>query len=125
MKDWAPVIALLGQTLGAVLLDRILVWRLLWLVFAGRDGEIDAGECIMRDVYLAKLSKAIWSEYWMQGYRATFFFLFLTFNDSDLQRMLLYENEEKKLAWLESQASEGVWPQATLEKITRQTQNAK
>lgn len=102
LRRWCIVAMLIAQTMGAIVLDRILKWRILQLI-SGEDLQFDAEETILRQVYYAKLGQVIWEEYWIKcktgsrsHRRLSFLVLMLTFDDRDLQYLLLDENYAMK-----------------------------
>lgn len=55
---------------------------------------------VMREVYMARVAQVIYEEYWTKHRRLEFFVLLTTFNDMDLQHLLLDEDaieKEKRL----------------------------
>lgn len=103
LRRWCIVSMLLVQTMGAVLLDRVLKFRIILLLTGGEDAELDAEENVMRQIYLAKLGQVMWEEYWekckrgSRGHRRfSFVVLMLTFSDRDLQKLLLDEDTTVK-----------------------------
>jgi hypothetical protein len=94
--SWAAVLSLLWQAIGAVNLHEFMLWRMLLIIAGGRDARPEQMEGVMKEVYLARLTQALYSEYWGKGRRFSFLVLMLTFDDRDLQSLLIDEDLAKR-----------------------------
>jgi hypothetical protein len=94
--SWAAVLSLLSQTIGAVSLEQFMKWRVLLIIAGGRDARPEQMEGVMKEVYLARLTEAILNEYWGRGHYLSFLVLMFTFDDRDLQSLLIDEDLGKR-----------------------------
>merc|ERR1719277_1311197 len=85
----------MGQTVGAVLIERLLRWRILLLITSA-DPKVSRPEVLMQQVYIARLTQVIFREYWQKGRRWAFILLMTTFDDRDLQYLLIEDDEEAR-----------------------------
>mmetsp|Transcript_46820 Transcript_46820/g.100119 ORF Transcript_46820/g.100119 Transcript_46820/m.100119 type:complete len:530 (-) Transcript_46820:60-1649(-) len=95
---WSVVLTLLLQTMGCVLLERVLRWRVMLLIVGAK---VDTEGSLIHRVYMARVTQAVHAEYLEKGRIVSFLSLMMTFDDRDVQRLLIDENEELKLKWFE------------------------
>jgi len=93
---WSYLFALLIQTMGALIMEKVLLLRVQNFIAGGMDSKVSAEGYVMREVYMARVAQVLYQEHWMKGRRFEFLVLLLTFSDMDLQHLLLDEDEEKR-----------------------------
>lgn len=97
---WSHLLNLLVQTMGALVLEDLLFSRILNFIAGGTNFMVNEKAIVMREVYMARVAQVIYEEYWTKHRRLEFFVLLTTFNDMDLQHLLLDEDaieKEKRL----------------------------
>lgn len=102
---WGHLFALLVQTMGALIMEKVLLTRVLNFVAGGKDTKVSEKAYVMREVYMARVAQAIYEEYWVKNRKFEFFVVLITFNDLDLQRLLLDEDEVKKIVRIDDYQS--------------------
>lgn len=85
----ASVIALLNNCIGVILLDAELQERIFLFVFGGDDAAFQDSERALKYVFLARLAKAIRSEFWDKGSRWQAIAILATLDHWDLQKLLI------------------------------------
>lgn len=85
----ACAIALMNQCVGVILLEVVLQDRMFLFVFGGQDAAYRDDERALKNVYEARLARAIWLDYWAKGERLKAIVLLATFDHYDLQQLII------------------------------------
>jgi len=91
---WMVVLMLLEQTLGAVGVEHVMLWRLKLVVVEGGDRKVSLEKIHIMQVYLSRIMESIYEEYWCKGKYFQFILLMCTFDHIDLQHLLVDEGPE-------------------------------
>uniref|UniRef100_A0A7S2N9Z7 Uncharacterized protein n=1 Tax=Zooxanthella nutricula TaxID=1333877 RepID=A0A7S2N9Z7_9DINO len=84
----------LNQVVGMLAVNTLLRWRVEVFIFGGDDAVVSAEERYIMEVYLARLMEAIWLNKDMTLLEKVSFML--QFDDDDLQRLVVEENDVSK-----------------------------
>jgi len=94
MWRWCVVVMLLEQTLGAIAVEHVMMWRVVLVVVEGGDRQITMEKIQIFHVYLSRVMQSIYLEFWRKGLYVQFFMLMLTFDHIDLQNLLIDERTD-------------------------------
>jgi len=108
----------MNQVLGIMSVGHLLRWRIFRFVFGGQDANVSNEEKYVQKLYMALLAQRIWESHHLTCFRKLV--IMITFDDDDLQRLVLEEaGEEKAKVMLQVKAamdkagiSHGEWKRA-------------
>eukprot|EP00747_Dinoflagellata_sp_TGD_P162091 gnl/TRDRNA2_/TRDRNA2_179302_c0_seq1.p1 gnl/TRDRNA2_/TRDRNA2_179302_c0~~gnl/TRDRNA2_/TRDRNA2_179302_c0_seq1.p1 ORF type:complete len:617 (+),score=108.81 gnl/TRDRNA2_/TRDRNA2_179302_c0_seq1:98-1948(+) len=93
---WALIAQLLVHVMYAVNMEKVLLERMLSVVTTGQDSEAEFEEIVVRNVYVARIAQVIYQVYFEQGRYLAFVVVLMSFDDRDMQLLLLNEDEQLK-----------------------------